>query len=271
MTHKRSLAPSKFRDKKLHLRDAQGGSLMRQLFIGQFSAFVYVSGLVFFGAFASAKEPTTLESDFSKFTFVGNFLTPISYEMHPVQDTDASFAAQITNITDDCRGPRLTDESITGVDDLNEIIAVGEKLWKLIEAGRPVVTFRAPVVHAVPLANICWTELESWRPPVSQMWEVNYKNAYGMNVVKFRFRVVYTAGGKYDGVGSYLANVTVMPASLEASWGYTVNAETIVGRAINLGTKTNPIAGLQLMVTWNVKTIVKDLTHSESIFIRGDK
>lgn len=171
---------------------------------------------------------------------------------------------------DDCRGPSMQSEEIPGIDGLNSIIAVGEKVWKMIEAGRPVVGFKAPVVHALPYNTICWHQLEMWQAPRSSLWEITYKNKFGVKVVSFRFRVSYTPGGQYDSRGLYLANVTVMPASIDVSWGFDFNAEVQVGRAMNLGTRDNPHAGLQIMVMWNVKSIVKESLASESFFVQGD-
>lgn len=188
--------------------------------------------------------------------------------LEEVSDAFDYLAAQAP--TDDCLPPRLKSEDSPIEDQFNSIVAIGEKVWKLIESGRPVVNFKAPLAHALPWSAICWTELERWRPPSSQLMQVAYRNGFGQTVVKFRFRVIYSSGGSLNGVGSYLANVTVLPETIDVAWGYTVNAETVVGRAINLGTRDNPIAGLQLMVTWNVKTIVKDSTASESIFLRAD-
>src|SRR5688572_9221282 len=66
---------------------------------------------------------------------------------------------------DDCRPPSMQSDAIPGVEDANSIIAIGEKVWKMIEAGRPVVSFKAPVVHALPYNAICWHQLENWKPP----------------------------------------------------------------------------------------------------------
>ncbi|MGE0764160.1 MAG: hypothetical protein AB7N80_12840 [Bdellovibrionales bacterium] len=201
---------------------------------------------------------------------VAKYYTPEYSGLTLVEQEDRFTPHSGLIIPDDCQPPRIS-ESVPGLEDMDPIIALGEKVWKLIDAGRPVVNFQAPVAHALPNATTCWTELENWRPPASQTWEVNYKNGFDMNVVRFRFKVVYSAGGKWESKGAYLANVTVLPAALDVAWGYTVNAQTMVGRALNLGTKENPVAGLQLLVSWNVKTVVKDSTMSESIFVRADR
>lgn len=195
------------------------------------------------------------------------YLTPDSVQVQQIQEPQAIDPE--ASPVDDCRNPRILEgDSLIG--DFTSIVAVGEKLWKLIEMGRPVVSFKAPVVHALPPTNLCWSDLEKWQAPKSTLWETVYRNAFGKQVVRFRFRLVYTAGGSLDGKGKYLANVTVQPANLEVSWGYTFNAETTVGRAFNTGTKDDPIAGLQIAVGWNIKTLVKDGMVTENFFVQGN-
>jgi hypothetical protein len=171
---------------------------------------------------------------------------------------------------DECRPPSAQSGLADGLDPLNTVVAVGEKIWKLIEAGRPVVSFKAPVVHALPYNRICWYHLEGWKPPQSSLWEVLYKNKFGAKVVRFTYRITYAAGGNMEGKGKYLANVTVTPADISVAWGYNFAAEAQVGRTLNLGTKDNPIAGIQLLVAWNVKTKLKEDLKSQSFFLSGD-
>lgn len=180
--------------------------------------------------------------------------------------------SDLTFPEDDCRPPSMQseEEELPGVGEFNSIIAIGEKVWKIIEAGRPVVSFKAPVVHALPYNTICWHQLERWQAPRTSLWEIAYKNKFAMKVVTFRFRVSYTPGGQYDGKGQYLANVTVMPASVDVAWGFDFNAEVQVGRTMNLGTRDSPQAGMQLMVMWNVKSMLKESLASESFFVQGD-
>lgn len=66
-----------------------------------------------------------------------------------------------------------------------------------------------PVAHALPRGLRRWTDLERWSPPETKTYEVVYKNKFGMEVVKFRFRLQYTYGGRRSGRGRYLANVSV--------------------------------------------------------------
>lgn len=154
--------------------------------------------------------------------------------------------------------------------DLSQIIAVGEKVWKVIEANKPVVNVKTDTVSALPKGIRCWNELEKWQAPKTKSYEVVYKNYFGWEVVHFRFRLQYTYGGGKEGVGKYLANVTVLPAELNVLWGYTFNAEVEVMPAVNLGSKADPMAGLEINVKWAVNTVVKDSRNSFHLFVQGD-
>ena len=93
-----------------------------------------------------------------------------------------------------------------------DIINAGQQLWKVIEDNKPVVHVETPVAHALPRGLSCWSDLERWQTPRTEGYEVAYENGFGKEVVKFRFRLQYTYGGRRKGHGRYLANVTVLPA-----------------------------------------------------------
>lgn len=152
----------------------------------------------------------------------------------------------------------------------DQIIAIGEKVWEIVKAGKPVVKIETPVAHALPRGLECWADLEHWQAPRTQTYEVKYKNGFGMEVVKFRFRLHYTYGGGKAEKGQYLANVTVLPAELNVMWGYNFDARVEVAQAINMGTTENPMAGLELNLRWNVKTVLKESENSFHFFVQGD-
>lgn len=153
----------------------------------------------------------------------------------------------------------------------SDIINIGQKLWAIVEANKPVVNVHgAPVASALPRGLTCWNELDGWQAPKIQSYDVTYKNGFGMEVVKFRFRLQYTYGGGRSGKGKYLANVTVAPAEISVMWGYTFNADVEVLQAVNLGTSDNPVAGLELNLKWGVKTVMKQSDNSFHFFVQGD-
>lgn len=157
----------------------------------------------------------------------------------------------------------------TGVS-LEDIVMIGEQVWKIVEQNKPVVTFKAPVVHALPRGLSCWSDLEQWQPPKTRTFEVIYLNGFNMEAVKFRFRLHYTYGGGSQGKGRYLANVTVMPAELNVLWGYNFDAFVEAVDAVNLGTRESPLAGLELNMKWTVRTWAKESQSTFHFFVQGD-
>jgi len=152
----------------------------------------------------------------------------------------------------------------------DQIVTMGEKIWQVIAANKPVVTLKTPTVSALPRGLNCWMDLEQWQAPKTEIYEVKYKNGFGMEVVQFRFRLHYTYGGGKAGKGKYLANVAVMPAELNVIWGYTFNASVEVGQAVNLGSSESPVAGLELNMKWQVKTVINEINSSYHYFVQGD-
>ena len=161
----------------------------------------------------------------------------------------------------------MADEADFSIED---IVNVGKEVWKIIEANKPVVHVDMPVAHAMPKGVQCWSDLEKWQNPKSVVYHIEYKNLFGMSVVDFRFRVSYVYGGSFNGQGLYLANVAVTPANLDVAWGYKVDATSVVGQTVNLGTKENPEAGISLSVRWHIQTVVKDSDNTENFFIRAN-
>lgn len=153
---------------------------------------------------------------------------------------------------------------------LNGIEKIGARVWRIIEANRPVVSTQSQVANALPKNVSCWMDLENWQVPKSYKYNVKYSNLFGMDVVNFTFRVLYTYGASYMGRGQYLSNVSVHPAELDVMWGYTFNSKVIVERLINLGTKENPVAGMEMKLTWQISTPMKDSQQTETFFVSGN-
>jgi hypothetical protein len=153
---------------------------------------------------------------------------------------------------------------------IEKIINLGEKIWQLIERGRPSVSAQGAKATALPQGVECWNEMEGWQEPVAQAYEVSYKNLYGTEVVKFRFLVTQLFGGSYKGAGKYIASAQVLPTKVNVKWGFDFTAEAVVDNILNMGTKQNPHAGIQMKVNWRVKNVFQDLQEAEVFFLNAD-
>lgn len=139
------------------------------------------------------------------------------------------------------------------------IINLGKAIWPIIEAGRPVVDIRTDWANAVPQGVNTWENLAEWRTPISKSFSFKWKNL-GVRVIHFDYSVIFTPGGRLNGNGRYLANVSVIPAKVSVSWGYKFSAQAQVSGITNAGSSSDPIAALQLVLTWTIDT---PLTHHQ--------
>ena len=153
---------------------------------------------------------------------------------------------------------------------LDRIIAIGDKIWKIIEKNKPVVTVTTQNVDLVPSGVRDWTQLQGWKAPQSRVYQTLYKNGYGMNVVEFNYRVIYTYGGNVNGKGQYLARVEIEPAVLNVAWGYKFSAQGEAFNPTNAGTHKKPIAAMELRLNWQVNTVLRHMQESTRFYVRGD-
>jgi len=154
--------------------------------------------------------------------------------------------------------------------ELDKIIAMGDKIWKIIEKNKPVVNQSYQSVSAVPQGIEEWQQLTGWSMPQVRVYKMNYKNAYGMSVITFSYRVAYTYGGNVNGKGKYLAAVTAEPAVLNVAWGYKFNVAGQVLNVSNAGTSEDPMAGVELRLDWSIDTVVRHMQESTRFYVRGD-
>lgn len=152
---------------------------------------------------------------------------------------------------------------------LDAIINIGQKIWTIAEKGRPVVSASLNSASAMPEGITKWTQLEGWKPTRSASYEVVYTNIYGMKVVSFAYRVMFTYGGSFKEQGRYVTNATIVPASLDVAWGYSFKSTVEIPTVVNTGTQSQPIGGIQMNVNWTVGTVLKHSEMRTSFFVDG--
>lgn len=159
---------------------------------------------------------------------------------------------------------------------VDSLIALGKKVYPIIEAGKPVLSSNLPVTHVLPkVAEVTDYDLtlgmmENWQFPKTKSYKVIYKNPYGMEVIKFVFTVHFQYGGSYEGKGKYLTGVFVSATDLTVAWGFEFSAATEVMAISNMGSFSHPVAGLSLKLNWSVKTLVMENQSSQVFHVTGD-
>ena len=179
-------------------------------------------------------------------------------------------------------GPTVTPSDIPspgvggGIGDalpiLDEIVNIGQKVWKIIEDNKPVVDVKNQYATALPKGSTGWADIDGWHPPVGEIYCLTAKNGYGMTMINVRYQVLRTYGGSYKGKGKYLTAVTVEPLLVEVGWAYNFAMDAAVPDTsiVNLGTSQDPLAGMMATLHWRISTPIKDSQGQSEYFLQGD-
>lgn len=153
-----------------------------------------------------------------------------------------------------------------------DLVALGEEVYRLVDHGRPHnVTEYAPI-SVVPRINgqpADVFETEGWGAPTKKSYVVSYKNLYNVVVVDFRYSVVYSYGGHFDGQGAFLTAVQIIPEYVKTLFGFDFTATMKLGGIQNQGTRNNPIAGATILLEYTISNMLTAINHTEAYFITG--
>lgn len=152
---------------------------------------------------------------------------------------------------------------------VDQIINIGNKIWAVIERGRPVQNFNRTTATALPSGAQSWQQLENWQRPTSRVLEATYKNLWGFDAVRFVYRVILLPGGSVAGTGRYIGYAAVEPVSIYTQWGMTFNATASVPTVYNLGSRTAPVAGMIMNISWTVETVFQKFNEGHSLTLDG--
>ena len=155
---------------------------------------------------------------------------------------------------------------------IDQIINTATKIWDIIKQNAPVVNIDTKYATAMPQGITAWNQLTEWQKPKSYIYGFYAENLYGTKTIDVKYKVVFTAGGKYKGKGQYLTGVTVIPMTTDVLWGYrfSLAAQVPDSTIANVGTAKDPIASLQLKMAWKMATVIKESNGVSVYYIQGD-
>ena len=155
----------------------------------------------------------------------------------------------------------------------DKLIALGEKIYKIIDKGRPVVQTQYSPISILPKnqfgSNVDVMQTENWLGPKGAKYSVSYKNVYGMTVAEIEFTLLFAYGGRYQGKGRYITSAQIIPSHVSASWGFDVSANMKLNSIQNKGTADNPVAAALLNFDYTVKSIMKEERNHVTFYIDG--
>lgn len=154
--------------------------------------------------------------------------------------------------------------------DWNAMILLGEKVIEIIKKGKPVVNVRRDAVAVVPSGVRAWEELGGWQAPVTKVYSVTAKNYLGLTVIDLRLKVSANYGGGINGKGRYIANAIVVPTSIYALWGFSVDVWSENREPVNTGSKDSPVAGLGFDIRFRYGNAINEQVGAQDYFVKGD-
>lgn len=159
---------------------------------------------------------------------------------------------------------------------IDGIIAIGKKIWTIIDAGRPVITTSGlvPSISVFPELDTPGKtpgmhQMANWSAPKVVSYRVSYKNYFGGEVVGFTYTVFFQHGGSYKGRGKYITSLKVQASEITASWGFNFDATSELVSIANVGSDEEPVASAILQISYKVKGLLNENRTSQSFYVDG--
>tara|TARA_B100000925_G_scaffold291923_1_gene282533 strand:+ start:4303 stop:4983 length:681 start_codon:yes stop_codon:yes gene_type:complete len=158
---------------------------------------------------------------------------------------------------------------------VDTLIAVGKKIYEVVDAGRPVVNAKFNNVSVLPkteggnLVNPFY-DMAGWSAPVHKKYRITFKNLYGVEVISFTYGVSMQFGGKFNDTGAYILGANIYPEDLNVLWGWNLDANVETVSISNTSSLNDPVASLQLKLDGKVTTPLVENRFSHVFYLTGD-
>lgn len=172
----------------------------------------------------------------------------------------------------DQAGPTPLDTAGKVISTARDLVALGEDIYKLVSKGKPNVTTSYDPISVIPKVDgkpVDLMDTESWSMPQKRTYQLGLKNLYGIEVVTFRYSVMYSYNGSYDGKGKYITAAQIQPDYVNVLWGFDFSATMKLSGIQNQGTRAAPIAAATLRIEYTASNVMNSRTIGDTFFITG--
>lgn len=156
---------------------------------------------------------------------------------------------------------------------IDGMIAIGKKIWPIVNAGRPVINTKLiPAISILPqLENPAGVMLQmaNWSVPKVKSYRVSFRNGFKSEVVGFTYTIYFQYNGNLNGVGKYIANLKVAASDIYAAWGFNFDAVTELVGISNIGSAEAPVASGIVQIAYTVKGLLNESRSAQSFFVDG--
>jgi len=160
---------------------------------------------------------------------------------------------------------------------IDGIIAIGKKIWTIIDAGRPVITTTGmiPSISVLPEIDApskvpALHQMANWSAPKTKSFRVAYKNNFGSEVVGFTYTVFFQHNGSYKGRGKYITSLKIQVSEITSSWGFNFDAASELISVANVGSDAEPVASAILQISYKVRGLLNESRSAQSFYVDGN-
>lgn len=158
---------------------------------------------------------------------------------------------------------------------IEKLIALGTKVWTIIEDNRAVVTTNlGSPISVLPYFDddniLDFSRLSNWSMPTVKSYRVAFINGFEEEVATFEYSIHFQYNGIFKGAGKYITGLSVVANEASASWGYTLNAVSELVAISNHGSVEDPLAGATIQVGYTLETVFKKTISTVVFHVTGD-
>ena len=158
---------------------------------------------------------------------------------------------------------------------IDGIIAIGKKIWPIIEAGKPVINVggMGPMISVLPsvegkVVSVPMGSMANWSVPRVGSYRVSFKNFYNMEVIGFTYTIYFQHDGTFQEKGKYITNLKIQASEVSAAWGFDFDASSELIGVANVGTTVDPVASAIMRITYMTKGL-NSKRYEQSFYVDG--
>ncbi len=161
-------------------------------------------------------------------------------------------------------------EGSIDISTIENLGALAADFVRFVEDRAPVAEATSHTANGLPSGAESADILANLSDLRIKKYEYKATNVVGIPLYTAEFLVAHRHGGTYEGKGSFLANVTIVPVSAWAPFLFNVHIDAGNVQVNNVGSKESPVAGLTLEVRILGKGLLSSTVQKVFFEFRGD-
>lgn len=157
----------------------------------------------------------------------------------------------------------------------DKIIALGEKVYELVNKGRPNTEFNYAPISVIPKTDKdngadVLMDMSGGSMPAVENFHIIAKNGFDKTVIDFEFTLMFFHSLSYNGMGKFITAAQIIPKNIVVKWGFDFSATMKLNGIVNHGSSENPVAGAIMVLEYDIKNALQYTKKSAIFHIMGD-